>query len=126
MSRLGSSRVVALLPVDDGSTRLAHGQAQVGGVDLVVAKEEQEAKARLGEDVEDAVEDGLRVRVDDVAALGQAPGDGIQKPQEDGEHAAVEKGALDRAAEGVGVAAGVDDELGRVGDVRPGSSRKRE
>lgn len=50
---------VALLAGTNMAAGLADGQAQLQGVDLVVAEDEEEAEDGLGEDVEDAVEDGL-------------------------------------------------------------------
>jgi hypothetical protein len=36
----------------------------------------------LGEDIEDTVEDHLRVGGDDVTTIGETPGDGVEEPEE--------------------------------------------
>lgn len=50
------------------------------GVDAPVANDEEDGKARLCDKVEDAVEDGLGVRGDVVAAFAETPGDGVEEP----------------------------------------------
>lgn len=50
-------------------TGLAHDQAELSRVDLVVAQQQKDSETGLSEDVQDAVEDGLGVWVDNVAAL---------------------------------------------------------
>lgn len=113
------SGVVALLR--DGS-RLTEVEANLGGVDLVVSEEQEEAESRLGEDIEDTVEDGLRVGVDDVATLRQTPGNGVEEPEEDGQDTTLEEGRLDRSTKSVGVAATVNNEF--VDDKEEGEHAK--
>lgn len=67
-----SRRSVGLLMND---TRLTHDQAERSRVDLVVAKEKQETETRLGQNVENAIKDGLRVRVYHISTFRQAPYD---------------------------------------------------
>lgn len=113
------SGVVALLR---DSSRLTEVEANLGGVDLVVSEEQEETESRLGEDIEDTVEYGLRVRVNDVATLRQTPGDGVEEPEEDGQDTALEEGRLDRSTKSVGVAATVNNEL--VDDKEEGEHAK--
>lgn len=49
-----------------------------------MAPEEESAEDGLGHEVDDTVEDSFGVRGNDIATLRQAPGDGIQEPDEDG------------------------------------------
>lgn len=49
-------------------------------VDLARGKDEREREEGLGEDVEDAVEDGFRVVGDLVAGFGDAPADWVEEP----------------------------------------------
>ena len=65
-------------------------QTQSSGVNITMTPEQQGAKDRLGEQIQDAVEDGLGIWRDDVAAFADAPCDGVQEPEEDGEAAADE------------------------------------
>lgn len=60
------------------------------GVNVAMAPEQQGPKDGLGEEIQDAVEDGLGIGRDDVATLADPPRDGIQEPQEGGEAAADE------------------------------------
>ena len=69
-------------------------------IDIAVTPEQQGAEDRLGEEIQDAVKDGLGVRRDDVAALADAPCDRVQEPQEDGEAAADEVDTVDVGSEG--------------------------
>lgn len=85
---------------------IADEETQTGGVNIAVAPQEERAEDGLGHDVEDAVEDGFGVGRDDVAALGEAPGDGVEEPEEDGPDAADEVDAGDVGAERGGVLAG--------------------
>lgn len=53
-----------------------------------MAPKEQESEDWLGNQVENAVEDGFRVGMDDIATLGDSPSNRIEKPDKDGEDAA--------------------------------------
>ena len=90
----GESRIVIVV---------ADHQAQTRWVDIFVAPKQQSAEDGFGHNVEDAVEDGLRVGRDDVAALREPPGDWVEEPEEDGPDAADEVGAVDVGAESEGV-----------------------
>ncbi len=70
---------------------VADAKSEPRGIDLAVAPEEQGAEDGLGEHVEDGVEGRLGVGRDEVAAFGNAPGDGIEEPEEGGEGAALEE-----------------------------------
>jgi hypothetical protein len=56
----------------------------------------------LGEDVEDTVEDHLRVGRDDVGTVTQTPGDGVEEPEEGEEGSRSGKGGLVGRSEGGG------------------------
>lgn len=62
-----------------------NGHANVGRVDVAVTPNEKSTEARLSDEVEDAVEDSLRVGRDDVTALAKTPGNRVQNPQEGGQ-----------------------------------------
>lgn len=87
-----------------------------------MSEEQKESESRFGEDVEDTVEDGLRVGVNDVATLGQTPGNGVEEPEEDGEDTTLEEGRLDGSTQSIGVAATVDNKL--VDDKEEGEHAK--
>jgi hypothetical protein len=80
-------------------------QAESGRVDVAVTPDEETTEDRLGQNVEDAVEDGLGVGRDVVATLAQAPGNGVESPQDSGQGAAHEESLADVLAHGVGVLA---------------------
>lgn len=75
-------------------TELVDAQAQPRGIDVPVAPDEGGGETRFGQDVENAVEDALAVGRNDVAAFTQAPGDGIQRPDDEREHAAGHEDAV--------------------------------
>ena len=63
-------------------------QVQLLGGDVAVAEEQQETKDGLGDDVENTVEDGFRVGMDDITTFAKTPSDGVEEP--DLEKSAVE------------------------------------
>ena len=81
-------------------------QPEPGRVDIAVTPEQQRTKERFGEEIQDAVEDGLGIGRDDVAALADAPRDRVQEPEEDGEAAAGEIHPRDVGSQRGGVLAG--------------------
>lgn len=83
-------------------------KTESGGLDVAMAPQEESTEDGLGHDVEDTVEDGFGIGGDDVAALAEAPGDGVQEPEADGPDAADGVGFGDVAAERCGVLAGGD------------------
>lgn len=103
---------------------LVHNDTKLGGIDLIVAEEKQNTKNGLGENIQDTVKDGFGVGVDDITALRQAPGNRVQEPQEEGQHATLHKRALDRPSKGIGVTAAIDGKL--VGNKEEGGSAEGE
>jgi len=103
-SLLGDWRVVIVADVE----------ADLGRVDVAVAPDDEGSENGLGEEVEDTVEDGLRVGSDDVTSLGYTPGNWIDEPESDEPGAADEEGAGDIGAEGSGMK--TSDEQDVVGD----------
>jgi hypothetical protein len=85
--------VVFLLDAGVTETRLSDAQSQSTGVDGLMAPEKEEGEDWLGDQVKDTIEDGLGIRVDNIATLGNAPCDGIEEPDENGQHAANVVGA---------------------------------
>ncbi|KAI7223858.1 hypothetical protein KC333_g99 [Hortaea werneckii] len=85
-------------------------QTETGGVDAAVAPDEQRTEHRLREQIKDTVEDGLRVGRNDVATLTQTPCDGVKGPEEGSQTTAVEEGATNVPAHGVGVLASLPAE----------------
>ena len=92
---IDSRDIIIITNVDPKSVR----------VDGAVAPEQECTKDGFSQDVEDTVEDGLRVRRDDVASLAQTPSDRVEEPEEDGPAAADEICARHVRAEGVCVLA---------------------
>ncbi len=84
---------------------VADVKSKSGWVNVAVAPEEKSAKDRLGHDIENPIENGLRVWRDDIAALTESPGDGVKEPKEDGPDTADGISAGDVVAEGDGVLA---------------------
>lgn len=87
-----------------------------------MSEEEKKSETGLGEDVEDTVEDSLRVGVNDVSTLRQTPGNRVEEPEEDGQNTALEEGRLDGSTQSICVAATVDNEL--VDDKEEGEHAK--
>ena len=84
-----------LLPDDLIAIVVTNDQTKSRGVNVPVPPDEQGAKEGLREKVQDTVEDGLGVRGDDVSAFADAPGDGVQDPEERGQRAGHEEDAAD-------------------------------
>jgi len=80
-------------------------QTEPGRVDVAVTPDKKTAEDRLGQNIKDAVEDGLRVRRDVVATLAKAPSNRVESPQERGQGAAHHESLADVLAHGVGVLA---------------------
>lgn len=98
-------------------------QAHAGGLNALVADDEHQAEEGFGAGVQDAVEDGLRVGVEDIAAFAETPGDGVEEPDEQGQDATAEEDLVDVAAESLGVLATRYGE--RVDDPQEGGAAER-
>ena len=71
---------------------------------------EESAEDWLRKQIQNTVEDGLAVRVDDVASLRKTPGDGVEEPQKDGKNTAGQVRTADVGSEGSSVLAGDEDQ----------------
>jgi len=80
-------------------------------VDVAVAPDEESTEDRLGQEIQDTVEDSLRVRGNDVSTLRKSPGDWVDEPEEDGPGSADEVGAVNFATDGSGVSAADEDDV---------------
>jgi hypothetical protein len=85
-------------------------KTETGRVNTAVTPDEKGTKDRLGDQVENTVEDSLRVSRDDVATLTDTPGEGVQNPEKSGERATQGEAAADILAENVGMTATLPDE----------------
>ncbi len=57
--------------------------AKTGRLDIPVAPKEESTEYRLSHDVQNTVEDGFRIRRNNITALRKSPGDRVEKPEED-------------------------------------------
>jgi|SRR5690242_4153891 len=96
--------VVVILVIHDG-------HADVSRVDVAMTPEKKGTEARLSNEVKDAVEDGLGVGRDDIAALAETPGNGVQNPQEGGQGSTVQEALGNLRAVAGGVATSFPDKL---------------
>ena len=62
---------------------VANVHAQPARVDVPVAPQKKSTKHWLGQDIKNTIEDSFGVGCNQVAALGQTPGDWVEEPQED-------------------------------------------
>jgi hypothetical protein len=85
-----------------------------------MAEEEQRTKDRLRDKIENTVEDSLRVRRDDVAALTDTPGNGVQDPDDGCQATARYKYLANILADVVGVLASFPGEL--IDDINEGDA----
>jgi len=99
-------------------------ETHAGAVDALVAQDEHQAEDRLGEDIQNPVEDGFGVGVQDVGTFAESPGDGVKEPDEEGQDATAEEHLVDIAAESLGVLAGRHGE--RVNDIQEGGAAEGE
>jgi hypothetical protein len=85
-------------------------KAQATNVDIAMAPEEESAKDRLGEDVENAVEGSFGVRRDDVPAFAHAPGDRVQEPETNSPKAANSVNPVDIGTEITSMATSIEED----------------
>jgi hypothetical protein len=85
-----------------------------------MAEEEQRTKDRLRDKIENTVEDSLRVRRDDVAALTDTPGNGVEDPDDGCQTTTRYKDLANILADVVGVLAGFPGEL--INDIDKGDT----
>jgi len=85
-------------------------ETKTGRVDATVAPDEKSTEDRLGDQVEDTVEDSFRIGGDNIATLADTPGDRVEDPEKSGERAAHGEAAADILAENIGVTATFPDE----------------
>jgi len=78
---------------------ITKSEAELGGINVTVAPKEQRAKDNLGEDVKDTVKDGLAIRSNHVAALGDTPRNRVQDPDSGDQCAASSVDAADVGTE---------------------------
>lgn len=81
-----------------GFIDIANAQAHARRVDVPVTGDEHNAEDRLGAEVQRAVEGGLRVRGNDIAAFAETPADRIEEPEEQGPDPAEQIDAMDIGA----------------------------
>ena len=116
--RLVDAVVVTLLGGARREVRTVRGivvvaDAQLGAavLELAETEDEQAEEAELRDEVEHAVEDGLGVGRDDVAALAEAPGDRVEQRGEAQDGGRQGVGAADVAAERARVLAAGDEDV---------------
>lgn len=101
-----------LLPVMSRFTQsvVPEVKTQIASINVSVTPKEEESEDRLGNQIKDAVKDSLRIRMNHISALGNAPGDGIKEPDEDGENTTHVVGAADGTSKGTGMATAFEEE----------------
>jgi hypothetical protein len=85
-------------------------QSQLSRVDVAMAPEKESTKDRLSKEVENSIENCLRVWRDDITALTDTPSDRIQNPKEGCQGATVQERSADILAKCIGVPASIPDE----------------
>lgn len=114
---VGHAVTISLLMADgtaDNSRVLiviTDAQTEASRVNVAVAEDKQSTENRLGEKVQDTVEDSLRIRSNDVAALSHTPGDRVDNPEDGGEGTAPQEDTANISAEVVGVNASLPSQL---------------
>lgn len=58
-----------------------NAESKTGRINIAMAPKKQGAKHRLGKEVENAVEDGLRVGRNDIASFTDTPGNRVENPE---------------------------------------------
>lgn len=85
-------------------------EAKTGRIDVSVTKDQKTTKDWLGEEIEDTIEDSLRVGRNDVATFAKTPSNRVEDPEESGEGTTHEKGACNIGTKCRCVATGFPDE----------------
>lgn len=78
-------------------------KTQIASINISVTPKEEESEDRLGNQIENAIKDSLRIRMNHISALGNAPGDWIKEPDENGENTARVVGATDGTSKSAGM-----------------------
>jgi hypothetical protein len=99
-------------------------QTKTREIDVTVPPEQQRAETWLGEDVENAIEDGLGIGRDDITTLAETPRNRVQEPQRDGPDAAEGVDVGDVGADDAGVGAAFKDDC--VGNEEEGRAAEGE
>lgn len=89
MGAVNTVGVVRTLLVSGGKTTgdswvlivVANAETKTRRLDVAVAEDEEGTENWLGEQVEDTVEDGLRVGGNNVTTLANTPGDRVESPE---------------------------------------------
>jgi len=66
---LSEETVALLLTLSSWTIDIVNVKTEISWVDVAVSEDEEETETWLGENIEDTVEDGLRIWVDDVTSL---------------------------------------------------------
>lgn len=85
-------------------------EAKLSWCDGPVTPEEKSTEHWLGEEIQDAVENGFAIRCDDITTFCESPSDGVEEPQEDCEDAASQVRTSDVGTQSIGVAAAKEDQ----------------
>jgi len=85
-------------------------KAHASRVNVAVAKDEESAEDWLGDEVKDTVKDGLGIGRDDIATLAKTKGNGVERPDDEGQAAAPDEDLADITAKVAGVLAGLENE----------------
>lgn len=80
---------------EDALINVANAKAKTSRIDVSVSPEKQGSKDRLCDEIKNAVEDSLGVRSDQIATFTDAPGDGIENPDNGCKGTAHDKGSTD-------------------------------
>jgi hypothetical protein len=67
---------------NDSLINISDSQPKASRVDVAMTKEEQGSKDRLGNKVENTVEDSLGIRRDKIATLANTPGNWVKNPDD--------------------------------------------
>lgn len=124
----GSAVVTPLLvmgtvsAISETVTGIAKVETQTGMVNVAMAPEKKEREDGLGQNVQNAIKDGLGIRGDDISTLTQTPGDRVEEPQADGPDAAYGVSSVHVGAQRFGVATAQKDDA--IDDVEEGGTTK--
>lgn len=91
-------------------------------VNAAVTPDQESTKDWLGEDIENAVENGLGIGRNDISTLRKSPSDGVEEPEEHGPSAADHVRLSDSVVDAIGVASTHEEDI--VGDEEQGHGRE--
>lgn len=98
-------------------------KSEGGRINGPVTEKKHKTEHRLGDNIENAIKDSFGIRVDDIAALGHTPCNGIQEPDKDGQDSTHIERTCNGASQSLCVTTAIENKS--VDDIEEGKHAER-